>query len=243
MNVRQPPIALPANAECLGCRYPLVDVTQGVCPECGRVFDLRARASYGPRAPSGAMRWAISGPGWGTFISCGVVVVLSALAGSTPVAGIGWAMLGFLGGASVMLVCGLRLVTAAVGAMSDPGTRAAAWSSRRRWLAVVLIGVLCVGLLVVKPVWRVRWLLSRPALDAMAADVRAGRPFGGRGWRGLVHVESPVLNGVEVHAVFDVGGLGDTTTLIHSPNGPPTRRADRGPFSLGGGWYFIVDSF
>lgn len=34
---------------CLGCKYDLAGIKSGVCPECGRPFDLDDSRTYGPR--------------------------------------------------------------------------------------------------------------------------------------------------------------------------------------------------
>lgn len=44
--IDNPPIALPQDAICIGCGYPLRGLPSETCPECGRVFQPADPSSY-----------------------------------------------------------------------------------------------------------------------------------------------------------------------------------------------------
>ncbi|MBY0262626.1 MAG: hypothetical protein K2Q20_09800, partial [Phycisphaerales bacterium] len=203
------------SAECLACRYSLAGVAEPICPECGRAFNPDNPLTYGPRTDHPFLQWGLRGPGRTTFISAGVVGLLSALAGSTPLMSVGWFGLALLSGLGVLGVSVVRALVATWVAVRRPEQRMALWQSRMRWVVLAGLGSLCMGLVAVKPVWRLRWLVSRPAFDALAADVRAGVVAPRTRQCGLISAEGARLVGNNVRVVFDGGGFLDTTVFIH----------------------------
>jgi hypothetical protein len=71
--------------ECLECKYPLVGVQGACCPECGRGFDLRDPATFGPRPLAGVDRVAtvlagsvvISPLTWLSLMVLGVMLIIA----------------------------------------------------------------------------------------------------------------------------------------------------------------------
>jgi hypothetical protein len=235
---------LPADAECLGCRYPLAGVAQPACPECGRAFNPDNRLTYGPRIMSSTVGWALRGPGWGTLGAAAGVAVASALAGSLPLLSVEWFMLGLLGGLAVMGVSAVRAVLAAGALVREPSCRPMFRRGWWRWAALVALGLLSLGLVAYQPVWRIRWLVSRPAMDALAAQARANGPVTRAHWCGAIHVSLAQPDGNSVRVNFQGGGLLASTSLVHSPNAPPpVPGGGHGPFTLSGGWYLVAEGF
>lgn len=62
--------------ECLGCGYDLRGLGETRCPECGRAFDPRVRATYGPgdsaRRDRRLVRWGVVAAIW-PLVAVGLV--------------------------------------------------------------------------------------------------------------------------------------------------------------------------
>jgi hypothetical protein len=66
-----------AEAQCLGCNYPLRGLPENRCPECGRVFDPNNRATMNLGRPiSAAARFWQNPPGWPLNIATAAVAFL-----------------------------------------------------------------------------------------------------------------------------------------------------------------------
>lgn len=241
--VRQ--LNFPQGAECLTCGYSLAGVAEPVCPECGRAFNALDGSTFGPRNGLWLERWGLRGPGWGTFACAGGVAIMSAIAGSVPLSDVEWLFFAFLGGVAVAVLCAFRALIAFAAAVAQ---RPAGWTtlsrSWRRWAALVGMGLLCVFLAAGKPVWRLRWFASRPTLDALAADIRAGASLTNSRVCGAIPVSSARLAGSDVRVTFDGGGFILTpmsTVLVHSPGKPPALNPGEAPLWSSGDWYLVLE--
>lgn len=245
-TVPQPPVNLPADAKCLACRYPLAGVAQAVCPECGRAFDALDRSTFGPGGGQWLARWGLRGPGWGTFVCAGGVTVMSGVAGSVPLLAVEWLFFAFLGGMAVSVLCAIRALVAFGAAARRPADRATLARSWRRWTVLVGLGLLCIYLVVGKPVWQLRWIVSRPALDALAADVRAGASVTSTRVYGAISVSHARVAGSDIRVTFDGGGFMITpvsTVLVNSPGRPPALNPGEAILWSSGDWYLVIERF
>lgn len=230
---------LPHGAECLGCQYPLVGVAEPVYPECGREFNPHDRTTYGPKPTGPTMAWASHGPGLVTLAACGVAVVAWLLAFSTPLRRPPWLLLAVLFSFLLASSFATRLLLSPFAAGSVSAWLAAIRRDWWRWLAVPLAGLLCLMVVYAHVGWWMRWTISRPSMDRLAADVRAGRQVAANSWHGAICVGDARVVGSEVHAQLDIdgNGLSDFTVLIHSPAGPPTVPFRVALQPIDGGWY------
>jgi len=127
------------------------------------------------------------------------------------------------------------------------GALVARGASIRSWLAWGLLPLAGVAITVIflttqsplNPLFRLRFLLSRPALDAVATD-----PSGGLvGWIGLFRVQRVDRFAEAVHFVTVSCGVVDQCGIAYVPGPPPPRRAKTRLTPLGEGWYHLYSVF
>ena len=167
-----PPVGIMPVGLCLDCDYPLHDLPDRRCPECGRAFDPAVRPSVNRGPPLGPWRRLILRPvGWPTFAAAGV-----------PLAGMWW-----LGtdprayGMGLQYVLGLFTLTPVGFVQLVRAAPKRALEQRlglpprdfRRWCAFWLVAAAAVlGVFFYVPL-RLALLASRPALDRAAATLLA----------------------------------------------------------------------
>jgi hypothetical protein len=116
-----------------------------------------------------------------------------------------------------------------------------------RWLAIPALALLTFGFVRTDLPMRIRFELSRGAMDQLADDVAAGRVTDHAGLVGLYGVSGLEDWGSSTRVV--VGGLGWETFGFERFDDPTTTRRDlrdrcRCHFiDLGGGWFSVVNDF
>ncbi len=111
-----------------------------------------------------------------------------------------------------------------------------------RWLvipAVLTLTVLAVGSDIP---FQVRFALSRPELDRVAADVMAGGPTD-QATIGLFPVEFVERTPGGMELIIGGSGFLGGFGLAFWPNGPPAETEDAGVEPLGGGWWTWSEGF
>ncbi len=67
----------PSEPLCINCNYPLAQLPDAKCPECGQVFDLADPSTFNPTGqPIGRLsRFALAAPVWPVILIAGVVLL------------------------------------------------------------------------------------------------------------------------------------------------------------------------
>ena len=129
--------------------------------------------------------------------------------------------------------------------------RRSAGTSYRGWLAWLIIPLAGAGVLAIflttqsamNPLFRLRFLLSRPALHGVAAappDRPAASP---PGWIGLYWAQRIDRFGDAVHFITVSCGVVDEWGIAYVPGPPPPKRNKIKLPPLGGGWYHLYSVF
>ena len=152
--------------------------------------------------------------------------------------GIGFPMaLVALIGTGVLALVWLGALVASGGAVRRPGR----WLA---WLVLPLVGAAIAVIFITQqsplnPFFRLRFLLSRPALHAAATD-----PSGGLvGWIGLFRVHRVDRFAAAVHFVTVSCGIVDQCGIAYVPGPPPPPRGKTRLTPLGDGWYHLYSVF
>jgi len=119
-------------------------------------------------------------------------------------------------------------------------------ASIRSWLAWGVLPLAGVAITIIflttqsplNPLFRLRFALSRPALEAVATDPGAGLV----GWIGLFRVQRVDRFADAVHFVTVSCGVVDQCGIAYVP-GPPPRRGKTRLTPLGDGWYHLYSVF
>ena len=178
-------------------------------------------------------------PGWILFAASIAVVVLAAEAASQPdmMTVMALAMAWFLVG----LAWAVLLIVALV--LQRPGR-----SARHpvRWLGVPALLLLAGALMVTDVAMQVRLDLSRGAMDALVADMRAGRRPDPDAV-GLFHVRRTEEEADGVRVIIGDRGWDTVGFWWFADPGPPLERTDDlcdcDLSPLGGGWWAFVEHF
>ena len=129
--------------------------------------------------------------------------------------------------------------------------RRSAGTSSRVWLAWLIIPLAGAGVLPIflatqsamNPLFRLRFLLSRPALHRVATappDLPAASP---PGWIGLFRVQRIDRFGDAVHFITVSCGVVDECGIAYVPGPPAPKRSKIKLQPLGGGWYHLYSVF
>jgi hypothetical protein len=170
-------------ARCLGCKYPLRGLTINRCPECGREFDPNnPKTMYWGRMPGRIGRALLRPPGLLLQSVSAVIVATLFYEASAPEGAmfpdIG---LGFVVSILLIAVWLGRLVISAILARYFAAPLFANRSVGRRWISWPIAILLCVVLIESGAPLRVRFWISRPAMDRLAQEIMQ-LPLGGSKW-------------------------------------------------------------
>src|SRR5262245_15178356 len=123
----------------------------------------------------------------------------------------------------------------------------------RRSSAVVCVALAAAGLplmflfthsqSVANPLFRLRFLLSRPALDRAAEAARTRGSLATPAWIGLFPVRRVDVYDGEVRFMSDGCGLIDECGLLHRPGARPAGRGKTSVQHLDGPWYHLYSVF
>jgi hypothetical protein len=122
------------------------------------------------------------------------------------------------------------------------------WTGLCAWLAYpVAAGALLVLFLgsqsPANPLFRLRFQLSRPALDEAARAALATTPSARPRWVGLFPVHHVDVDAPEVRFMSDGCGVVDEFGLVYLPGPKPPRRPKTNLKHLGGPWYHLYAVF
>lgn len=201
---------------CSGCGYDLSGVpteeARGRCPECGRGFVSYDPMTFSPTPEVSRVRrvlgdLALKTPGKLTFVPLGVLCVVAAYGMSLP----GWNILAwatlFFGGVPIASTLLVRLLAAVMYLGVGGGFARSMVNRRRLWY---VSGLIALGVILVftQATMYVRFWISRPYLEAYAANVRDGaiNPQLDPGWIGLYNIRTVIDTPDGVY--FDVKGTG-----------------------------------
>ena len=153
-------------------------------------------------------------------------------------AGIGFpmALVALIGSGALALVW-LGVLVASRGPGQHPGPGLA-------WLVLPLVGAAVAVIFIttqspLNPFFRLRFVLSRPALRAVATDPSAGVV----GWIGLFRVQRVDRFAAAVHFVTVSSGVVDQCGIAWVPGPPPPPRGKTRLTPLGDGWYHLHSVF
>jgi hypothetical protein len=199
--------SIPDSAACLDCGYSLRGLTEPLCPECGRPFDPADRQTFRDSgAPPWWGRWARP-PGRWHCVGMSLLALWAMIDRSTPVGLFDWASgCSIAAGAALFfwIAVGdyiLRLSILVFQGRHSQHTNGfrVSWDAWQWAVSPVCVLILVLLLLYSWPV-RLRFQLSRGALDRVAQDVGDARPQSSGGqWIGLYFVRE-----VERHENGDV---------------------------------------
>ena len=121
----------------------------------------------------------------------------------------------------------------------------------RRWLAWLvfpLVGAAVAGIFLttqstLNPLFRLRFLMSRSALHAIAVAPAASLAASPPGWIGLFRVQRVDRFGDDVHFVTVSCGVVDECGIAYIPGRPPRRLSKTRLRPLGGAWYHLYSIF
>jgi len=94
----------------------------------------------------------------------------------------------------------------------------------------------------VNPLFRLRFQLSQPALEAAASAALSQQPVPA-GWVGLFPVRRIDVNGSEVRFISEGCGIIDECGLLYTSGSIPTGRSKTKAKPLGGPWYHLYAVF
>lgn len=93
------------------------------------------------------------------------------------------------------------------------------------------------------PLFRLRFQLSRPALDHAAMAVRSQKSLATPRWTGLFPVRRIDTDQAEVRFISDGCGVIDECGLVYIPEAPPVGRSKTRVKHLDGPWYHLYAVF
>lgn len=246
--------AIPPNAHCIGCGYPLRALPQPRCPECGRSFIPGNWRTFVAGRPLNRLERVVSAPpGW-VMIPATMCAAVALLEGSTYPLELGPA--GFVGILAFLLIGGIwsgraLLALAVVAAHGWRRVALGVMSTWKRWTAVPLIAFVAVVVAASGLLTPIRFRLARPVLDRFAEDVLELPPgssipqpsfVGGYGVDGVERSSHADLGTGYVTLTLNVGF--DPVTLWYFPDAAPADVLDLSWPSverLGGAWYCSYD--
>ena len=229
--------------QCLDCNYPLINLPSPRCPECGRGFDPRDRATFNTGRPLNWLDRKLLAPiGPVTFaaaaIPCAAMLYVS-LSSQIYYMGVHIVLLTLTCGA-VAAVVSVRL---ALRTFIPPATVPRPRDRRRVGAVVAATGITCVLVIAQVPL-RVAFLCARPQLDRLVADVRAGRvtePIPPRRAGPFIVASSGNYGGDDT-LFFDYAILGQRGGLAYCPTKGPRGYYNTGTDgALGWNWHWWVD--
>jgi hypothetical protein len=169
--------APPQVGICRDCNYPLRELPDPRCPECGRAFDPKDPATMNMGRPMGAVcRWIMGRAAWPStavmlFIACWLFWM-----GTDPALYDYFMSVLCPLGALVLVVAGIVLwesvrVSVAKAHHQPAPDLALINSSRARWLAVLMLAV--AASIPLQIPLRIGFALSRPSFDRFIREVQA----------------------------------------------------------------------
>lgn len=228
------PAKIPDTATCLTCGYALRSLPINVCPECGRTFDPADPRTYkpGPKSP-----WwhAFAGPPPGYFRWPLVIYTVFLLFDSSS-PGLPTQLFPLFIVSMALTVCGAPLYVLVL--LLDYGLRIAVRTgygrhfdelsqqpekSPKKWAVAPLCLAVLLSIGVFDFPLRIRFALSRPALERAAEAYLDGtRTNTGGQWIGLFRVEKISVNKSipgPPHVFFETGfTLIDEIGFLYAPN-------------------------
>ena len=228
------------NIYCRECNYPLHELPEPRCPECGTTFDLNAPSTVHIGRPRWVgWRWWLRPPGKWFHALVGFTGFLSLIASAAPVAYLLpvlaamllWMLLGifWLLRATVYLVGSLRFRRPLIGPHA------------KRWLyAPLFVGAIFV-LLAGRVPFRLAFALSQPALERAAND-----PNISRGWIGAFPVNRITREPEMVHFSIWHSGFLDTGCIAYElqPNFGGARHYKHRPhWKIRDKWWMCLSEF
>jgi hypothetical protein len=211
---------------CMQCSYPLVGLSPGKCPECGRAFDIAnpATVSFGRRFPR-PMLWVLASPSWLFCLVSACTVVWAVIAFSGPI-GPNPVVFLFgvlsLGGIAICYVVRLLIAIGASAWLRQRPTQVL--RPRKMWLLPALLLVLSILIATSRAPAIIRFRASQARLEAFAhTALTAGTREHGRGQVGLYSFSDiTVIHGAVYFHMSQYGVL-DWPILVYSPSGPPSQ--------------------
>jgi hypothetical protein len=183
------------EACCLDCRYPLKGLPESRCPECGRAFDPSDPETF--RSSDGPSFWQSWGrPPGRTHAALALLTTAAVVYGTSapwPSLSSAPVLACFLLLTPIIWLCllidwGLRLYACSTASSAARDVRPR-WAPRGVWLLAPICIVAIVAAVGTSWPLRVRFAISRPALERAAAEALAGRNPAGDRWIGLYYVE------------------------------------------------------
>ena len=227
---------------CLGCNYDLHGLSEARCPECGRTFDIADGSTFNSVRP---LTWldrrllAPIGPLTFGFIAlpCSYMLYLS-LSSEIYYMGIYVFLMVMMCGL-IAAVLGARAVMRMLIVPSGIPRR----STKARLAAVgVIVLATCVMVVTQLPL-RIAFLLSRPELDRVVADIRSGalsRPIP-PGHRAGLFVLHPSGYDWEDQYFFRYDIFGASGGLAYTATGTPLSYNRGADGRLGWNWHWWED--
>jgi hypothetical protein len=239
---------VPDHALCRGCNYPLKNLPTNICPECGRAFDPRNRATMNLGRPiSGFARWILSPVGWPTYLLAAGLCLFCLYLAASP--GILWANGRYVVPVNACIVfsfvhLGHFLIRSCVvrhyRQPHEPHLDTTRWGWL--WISILLTGL---AVAMILPL-RARVWLSFSELNQLVEDARApreaedfttptGRQFVDIGPFTVMPSRSyPISSGY----AFRLDDMSSMDYLIYSPDARPDNAT-----RLWGHWYIIFDPY
>lgn len=171
-------VPAPRAPTCLTCRYPLTNLPENRCPECGRAFDPNDPLTFGPRAHRFAhILAAIVPPRWLNILYAVIAFPLFLLmcgpAGcplSDAWSGVWMYVIGgtVIAWFAALAARSLGAATLALRKVRRPVlTGRQTWTWAGRWLFIPAFLLLCGIMQASGIVWRMRWSAARSSFAAM----------------------------------------------------------------------------
>jgi hypothetical protein len=226
---------------CLDCNYPLRDLPQPRCPECGRTFNPADATTFNPGRPVPRYAaWAVGPISWPIYFiaiaACAVTLWRARLPGIT----FSWkspTIIGWAGLATVWLLWPLarRLV------LRHHGWPAVVIKpmGKRYWIVPLVIAAMIATTATRLPK-NLAFRASRPSLDRLAADVLANPQarFANR-WVGLFHAKNirglPGNSGIKLTVEDD--DMQFKAGFVYLPHVNPKNPAWKTYVYIGDGWW------
>lgn len=228
---------------CLTCRYPLTDLKENRCPECGRAFDPNNPSTFGPRGPVWRRLASFAPPRWLTILHAAIVLALFTLMSLGPPdvpLSDQWVVPVLAIAVGTILFWCIPFIAHVI-ALAAPRF----WSiphpkSRWRWIAVPATFATCFIVLQSGVVWQMRWATAQRSFNALISNSAAQPNLSAPIWIGTFRVIK-VTSWSESSLCFQLGAVdGYSATpehIVYSPKHFPSY--GQVATDIGGGWWAI----